>query len=326
MDRARSLVWAAAIVLAAAPAFAEDERPTGREHVWQGYLYRDDGGRIQIGWPVIAKGVVAQPAHVVGGPLAAKLGPLVSAAIDDSYVFWNYSLETDDGVAKVPRVLVRLRGRVTVVRDEHDPFGDGPRTMPDARLEAVEILSDGWLATWARIFRLEASPWVIRAHDDPLSPKERAAKLAPEVLAIVKALRAHAGPTDEQRRLVASIAPDARIIARHRVSSERSLVRWLRTANAEHGLGLERLDELGALPPDPGELAKWFREAKSKAAFFERVRGAWPGDLEEVDLAYYLAHDGGVTLRTIDLARVWKEWSDETFLTHRDSTVKIATR
>ena len=47
---------------------AKEAQPGPDERVWTGYLWKDDEGRVRMGWPVIAMGVMAQPAHVIAAP------------------------------------------------------------------------------------------------------------------------------------------------------------------------------------------------------------------------------------------------------------------
>ena len=112
------------VLLLLVSPFAVAEEGRGTTQVWDGYLFRDGDGRVRLGWPVVAMGVMAMPAHVVEGPVATKAPPLLTA-VDDDYVFWNYDRERrgDGALDGIPRVLVRVKGRVTLEKPNDPAFG-----------------------------------------------------------------------------------------------------------------------------------------------------------------------------------------------------------
>src|SRR5262245_53354865 len=95
------------------PAGTPAAAPKGEVEVWDGYVWKDKEGRVRLGDPVVARGVMGGPAQVVGGPLAKALEPWLTPAADE-FIFWNYTLESTDekALASLPRALVRLRGHV----------------------------------------------------------------------------------------------------------------------------------------------------------------------------------------------------------------------
>lgn len=311
-------------ILAGTGMAAEEQKPDApREMVWEGYLYRDGEQRLQIGWPVVAMGVMAQPDHIISGGIVERLTPLVSN-ISGSYVFWNYSLEKkrSAGLDSVPRILVRLRGKVRTEGDSGLGLfsSSGSRIMMSPELETVEFVSEDWLEQWAKVFRLDHSPFAMRFEEDKLSESERAAKLAPKIRKILDKMRACDGPTEAEKKLVASIAPTARIVSRHRLRTEWSLRNWIVEADRKHSLGLRDLDKLGSSPPDPFETQKLFLAAADRSAFLAAVRAIWDGDLEHVRLAYY-AKDGASTQMCNDNVKsVAEVWTDALFEEHRKTT------
>ena len=111
---------ALSLVLALAPmAAATEEGAASREAVWEGYLYRDTEGRVCLGRPVLAMGVIAMPPQVVGAAWAERLAPLVTDA-GDSWTFMNYRLERDDDVrtTKLRAMLVKKSLLLALPEDE----------------------------------------------------------------------------------------------------------------------------------------------------------------------------------------------------------------
>jgi len=147
------MTWAAAVIVGvgASGAARGDEPPAPAQaavpEVWEGYVWKDKEGGLEFGRGVVAMGVMAMPPYRVGGALATKLMPY--AAGDDSWLFWNYSLERPEPktLEGLPTVLVRLEG---VVEEGENPEphsfpSQAPRTMKDARLRAIEFLNPDWM-------------------------------------------------------------------------------------------------------------------------------------------------------------------------------------
>lgn len=51
----------------------EPQTESARTEVWDGYVWKDKQGRLQLGTGVVAMGVMAVPDRVIAEPLAAKL-------------------------------------------------------------------------------------------------------------------------------------------------------------------------------------------------------------------------------------------------------------
>ena len=300
------------------PAVAE-EKPKPDERVWTGYLWRDESGRIRMGWPVIAMGVMAQPAHVIGAPLAEKLTPLLTKVSSD-WLFLNYVLEepTAKALPKLPHVLVRIRGTVKVKGATDQPLfnRDNPRVMHDARLLGVEFLDAKWLEQWGTVYREPFSPFRIR--DESRSKVEaRIPKLAPKVLEALLAMQRRPLATVPQRALVTRIDRRAKLDDQFRKSREHDLIRWLRRENEQRGLGLEGLDDLGEVPPTGTEIQRLFLKAKTRGAFLKDIRARWKGELGHLTLPYYRKRGGATSWTEVDLETVASRWTDEQYVEFR---------
>ncbi len=322
----------------ALPAQADDEDPhkpradgkaAASERVWEGYLWKDQKGRLRIGWPVIAMGVMATPQHVIDVPDAKRFEPFLTAS-SDYYIFWNYRLEEDFAkcLPKLPKVLVRVRGRVEVTgaskRGGHS-FGDGTHTMRKPSFLSVEFVSDAWLKAWAPVFREPWSPWRIR--ERPAGDKEaETKKLAPRLLETLRTMRKVAGATDAQKALAAKVAPGAKVVAWFREAKETDILRWLHTTATKHKLKLEGLAALGGVPPTGTELQRWFVAATDRDAFLKRVRQTWKGSLGALQLPYYEATpSGGITWTRAGLDLV-ADWTPALFGTNQKRTKETLLR
>jgi hypothetical protein len=304
---------AAALLLATGvgPAAArEPVEPAAQVDVWDGYVWNDGQGRLQLGRGVIAMGVMARPDFVIEGPLAAKLAPYAVATSE--YVFWNYMLERPESemFQGLPRVLVRLEGRVEIGEDPSPGSfpSQRPRTMKDARLTAIEFLSEGWLKDWAHYFRRPESPFRVARKPEVTPEQERA--FAVQSLRVLEAMRKHAGPTEAQLAEARALDPAARVTQRFREGEEDDIQRWLVAADKEKGWNLEGLAALPALPPTSTEIQGWFLAAETKATFLAKVKEAWKGHLDRLVLVHYVQHENSTTYATADLQEVSERWSE----------------
>ena len=311
-------------------ALAEEETSPGQDMVWEGYLFRDADGRVRLGWPVVSMGVMAMPAHIVEGRVADRLGPLLTDVQDD-YVFWNYDLEerADGALRGIPRVLVRLRGRVTLERPNDENYGSyqgGARTMHDARLVGVEFLSETWLRQWGRIFRDRDSPFRIDLDRGTITDEERKA-FAGRLLPVLVSMREIPASGEAERTLATGIDPSARVVDTHRKQTEWSLQRWLVGMKAKHAdLTLAGLEALPSLPPSSLDLQHLFLASEKKAAFLESVRKQWRGSLEALELPCYEVRGRSTVWTTVDLGTIDRAWSEEEYESRRATTQRMAAR
>jgi hypothetical protein len=317
-----------------APA-GQQKRTRGVERVWDGYLFKDGEGRTRLGWEVIAMGVMAQDAHVLGEGLATKLAPCVSKVKSD-FFFWNYSwFGTEKGkglpdtsVENVPRMLVRLRGRV-VTPEARLPMNDlsrdmrwylGTRVMVEGRVETVEFLSAEWLRAWQDLIRLSFDPYwtnsTRKIEDDPEKMAELAARVVPALARMRKLSRVTEALAEKAR----AVDPSARAVNHFQTSIENKSVRRLHEMRKKHGFEIEGLDALGKLPPTWQELQAWFLSAKDKADFVERIRATWDGDISGLDLGYYERRGNAVTWRKARVSELADHWSEDTFRRHQAAT------
>ncbi len=307
----------AAISMGAGTLATADE-PAADERVWDGYLFRDREGRIQIGWAVIAMGVMAQPAHLVGEPLSAKLGPLVSEGIPGPYVFWNYALGKGS-IDELPKVLVRLRGRV---RELDTGIHRNDLVMESPELVHVEWHSSAWLRSWAKLWTpTGGAPYLFNVPSD----KEAAQAEVEKILPILIEMRAHPGPTEADRTLVAAIAPEARVVEYQRLRTQWAAQRWLIRASEQHGIASPELAAMGGLPPTSEEIQAWFLGTDSPAAFLARVSLAWSGELAQLSLYYYESNGPRTWYETTDLARV-RDWPVAEFVRRQELTRRTLAR
>lgn len=317
-------VLLAAICSAQEPAPPPRPAAAPRTETWSGYLFRDKEGHVQIGWPVVAMGVMAQASHTIEGELAEKLTPFVSAVKED-YFFWNYALEETGSIESraFPRALVMVRGEVPASAEQQEGISFSsmgtPKAMRNARLLEIELVDDAWLEAWALFFRDTASPFrVAKKVDDAKASRARFAK---EALAALRRMRAVPGPSAERREEVKRIAPDAKFSTRFRADTETDIQRWL-VEGAEKGeLELGDLKDLPPLPPSTVEIQRLFLESKDLAAFLAAVKARWPGELFLLSLVHYESNDRGSTwYESTPLDAVAAEWSEELFACHLATT------
>lgn len=325
--RIASILLIALLTLAISnPAQADEKtKDTADVRVWEGYVWKGADGKLRIGWPVVAMGVMAQPQHIIAAPAPERYAPFITPA-NDMYIFWNYTLEEDftKSLPRLPKVLIQVKGRVTQEgTDGGVTFGgrgSGTLTMHDPQVLRVEFISDDWLKAWAPVFREPWSPWRIRKRPTG-DAKDGTKAVAPKILAAVKAMRASGGATAAQRTLAAKSFPSARIVKTFRTGQEHALVAWLRRVDKEHGLKLEGLAALGPVPPSGQVLQRLFVAAETKAAFFRAVRAKWKGELSELSLHYYESKErGGVSWISIRLDAVEADWTEASFAAHRKLT------
>jgi hypothetical protein len=333
-------LWFAMLALPALPALADEppakvpdaaqpgpaeEVAQPDERVWSGYLWKDEQGRVRMGWPVIAMGVMAQPAHVIGSPLAEALTPLLSTVKED-WLFLNYVLE--EPVAKalpqLPRILVRIRGVVKIEGGSAQALfeHDKPRVLTKGRVLGVEFLDAKWLEHWGTVYREPYSPFRIR---DENRQKVEAGipTLAPKVLEAVRAMQRRPLATPAQRALVQKLDRRAKVDGIFRKGQEYDLIRWLRRENETRTLGLVGLDDLGEVPPTGIEIQRAFLEAETRSAFLKQLRTMWSGGLGQLVLPHYAKRGGGTSWVEVDVDTVATRWTDEQYLAHRALTKKM---
>ncbi len=293
---------------------AKKRAVAANERVWEGYLWKDDQGRIQIGWPVVSMGVIAMPAHVVRFPKGIDVTPFLAPATS-SYVFWNYTLEApfEKSLPKLPRTLIRIRGAVTSSPGQRD------LTMNNPIVLSVEHVSEAWLKAWAPVFRTEWSPWRIRK--SPAGDKiQGTRKAAPVIFSAFKAMHAVPKTSDAERKAITKAFPNASVVDTFRRSTELNIVRWLRDVATKHGVKLEGLDQFGPVPPTGVEIQRIFASAASRDAFVKALKKRWPGSVATVKMPYYAKNSrGGVTWAEVPLADVLA-WSEEAFRGHQRLT------
>jgi hypothetical protein len=137
------------------------------EQTWSGYIWTNSNGELQMGSAIIAMSTIGYQKDVIAKDLARNLKPLISD-VSGSVIFWNYDwLEDPAGklpaadVKKLPKTLVRLRGKVTsrAVLEGKPEIGDSDPfsrdvVMTEGRLVSAEHLSETWLKDWQKLARL----------------------------------------------------------------------------------------------------------------------------------------------------------------------------
>lgn len=293
---------------------------------WSGYLYRDAKGQVQVGWPVVAMGVMARGDHVLGGELATRLAPFVSA-IKDDYFFWNYELEEPGPLSErsLPRALVTVRGNVakdpSLAAEDQLGFGSSgaPKTMTDARLLEFECIDEQWLEAWALFFRDEASPF--RIAQGSVEIDEPPQRFATAALANLRKMRQVPAPSAEQLAPWRAIAKDATHRARLRQSTEMQIQRWLVGGVAKQEFELGDLSDLPPLPPSSIEIQRAFLESETRSAFLEAIQKLWPGDLTQLTLVHYQSNGRSTWYESTTLDLIAAEW-DETVYAQRLAATK----
>lgn len=304
-------------------AASEAATPVG-PNSWTGYLWRDPEGRVRLGWPVVAMGVMTQPPYIVPEPLARKLAPLLSSFKSD-WCFLNYALEEDAPAAGgLPHALVTLRGRETSQGEpgKTAPFHDKsiPIVLEGARLVQVEFIADAWWKAWGVLYRTPNSPFRVRIEQDP-DPRKTLQSLAPRALEALRVMRAQPSASAHQRTEVAAIDANAKIVDRFRQEKAYELTRWLRSVDAEHGLALPGLDALGVLPPTQLDVQRLFLVHETRVAFLAAVRAVWPGDLAFATLPYYESQGPGqVNWAATSVEHVEEAWTEAEYASYRELT------
>jgi hypothetical protein len=306
----------------AAPARAAPATP----EVWEGYVWKDKQGQLEFGRGVVAMGVMALPAHVIAGPLAAKLLPY--AAGDDSWLFWNYELERPEPKTLVglPTVLVRLEGVVEEGEnpDPHSFPSQAPRTMKDARLRAVEFLNPDWLRDWAFFFREPISPFRVAALVNA-TPEEHL-RFAQKALEVLRTMRSRPGPTDVQKAEAKALEPTARVVSRFREGEETDIQRWLLATTKEHGWTLAGLEALPPLPPASTEIQGWFLDSDTREAFLAKAKACWSGDPARLVLVHYVETENSTSYTTTDLEEIREHWTEAEFQARKLATGRMGVR
>lgn len=210
----------------------------------------------------------------------------------------------------VPRVLVRLEGRVDVGEDPSPGSYPrmAPRTLREARLTSIEFLPDDWLKDWAFFFRTPASPFRVAAAPQLTPAEERA--FAVQALDVLRRMRARPGASEAQRAEARALDREARVSERFRRGEEYDVQRWLQQVAKEKGWPIEGLSDLPPLPPNSTQIQGWFLAAQNKAEFLAKVREAWKGDLDALQLVHYVSDGQSTSYATVDLLEVEQRWSD----------------
>jgi hypothetical protein len=330
MNRRIAPLAAAAFLSAAAVAFAQDSRPV--DEIWTGYVFKDAAGRVRIGRPVIAMGVMATGARVVQEPLATKLKPLVFDAMDDWH-FVNYALDAPSSrpADAMPRAFVSLRGRVASAAPDADDARAAsfpPRrdeVMRDASIVEIEWIPPRWVEAYAFVFVDRRSPF--RIDLDRGAPKEEElAAFAPDLVkALAKMYAVPKAPKEDVERTRA-IDPKAATTARWRSAQERNLHRWLVDAAGRYALDLPELKAFPPLPPSSTEVQGIFLKAATRAAFLKDAAIAWAGALEDLELWHYVEAAGSTWYETVDVATIRDRWSDADYVARRDATARVLKR
>jgi hypothetical protein len=300
------------------------------EQTWTGYLWRNRAGELQMGSAIIAMSTLGSQKEVVGKEVAASLNSLVSD-VPYPVFFWNYQWLEDPAVKepavdikKLPKVLVRLRGKVATraaLEGKPEPKYFDPFSrdviMTEGRLLSVEYLNDDWLKGWQNLARLGLRYGHLEGDTGP----DRVKDVAPKVLKILKQMRAAGVVTAAQREATAKIDDYAKVGRAFQAEKETRYHRWLLQANKEHRLELAGLADVGDLPPEASTVQKWFLAAKSKAAFFETIRGNWKGELDELSVSYYWSPSKNSTvIAVVRLDEMRDFWSAQEFERYQEKT------
>jgi hypothetical protein len=309
-----------------APAAA---KPAASVEVWDGYVWKDEEGRVRIGDPVVAMGVMAGPAQIISGPLAKALEPLLTPAKSE-FIFWNYALESDDSKAldDLPKALVQIRGHVVEDGVSGMSSNGGTRTMADGRLVTLETVDRDWLRAWSVFFREKASPWRIREDADP--SKEGTRAFAPKALAALLAMRARPHVDEAAKKRAQAIGPDAVAAEGFRWREETQIQRWLAEENEKRGWGLAGLGDLPPLPPAPERIQALLMKGVTRAQFVASLGEIWKGDWALLDVSHYVKSpsDAGdsITWSSATAAEIRDHWTDEQYTARRAATIEIMRR
>jgi hypothetical protein len=322
----RKWILTIAFALLFLPLAAPGEE-SGREMTWEGYLWRDGEGRVRLGWPVIAMGVMAMPAHVIDGDLAARLAPFVSG-LGDSHFFWNYSVavRAEEPLPEYPKALVRIRGNVVLRGGREGGLSgrSGTHVLRGGRLLSVEWIREEWLRAWAPWFTGQPRSVKVRPGQKEIG-YERA--FAPKALAALRAMRKVEGPTQTERAALVGIDPDARLVQDFRRSQEAVILRWLTAKNEELSLGLGDLEEeFGKPPPSSVQVQRWFLASGTKRAFLAKIREEWSGPLDALTLAFYIREGDRTRYAVTPVLSIEEEWSEEDYERHLGVSKAILAR
>lgn len=332
----RSLLSLGLLVGAAAGLAVAEEAPQepaekAATSTWRGYVRKaaapsGDASTYELGSAFVAKGVMAGAVRRLEPAFASRLGPLLSTT-DDTVAFLNYRLEARDPSKDpaLPRWILTLEGREEI-DPEARPAGhvasDAVRTLRDARLVKAEYLPEAWLRAWRPLFLTRGSPWRLRMDEPKADPKKDLPGVARKIQQALLAMRAVPSVSAEAQKALRGVAPKATLHATYRLETERAILRWLRSVNDKHALGLEGLDKLGPLPPNSTSLTAWFMQAKDKAAFQARLAKAWQGSVEGLHLVHYRKQGTSTSWTRTPLAEV-EGWDARTFARRQATTREI---
>ena len=315
---------------------ALDAQTAAKERVWEGYLFRRPGGPLRLGWGVIAMGVMAQGSHEFGPELRRQLAPFASDVPSD-YFFWNYGwIGTSDekglpktDVARVPRVLVRVRGPVSLedaegnaVKQSHAFMNSETRTMKTGRVLSVEFVSEAWLKAWQDLIRLGFNPYWHRPEKAIEGDAEKVSALAAQVIPALVRMKKLSTVTPEEVEKAHRIDPQTKAVNHFRSRMEDIPHRWLFRMKDRHGLELKGIEALGTLPPSEQELVDWFCAAENRDAFLGKVASRYKSDLDKLQMYYYLAEGRSISYTKVTVDEVGG-WSNETFRQHQAASRKI---
>lgn len=316
----RSICGFALAFVVAFPVAAKDV-------VWNGYLFEGADGRLHIGQEVIAMGVIGGWDYRLSAELSEKYSDLASN-LGNQHFFWNYGgllkAAKSEGkpFAKVPRVLVRIRGDARAESEE--PFSQ-QLEMKSGRLVAVEFIDEPWLAAWAELAALdEAIAMQFGAIEE--RSKKQLEELVPKVVAQLEQMLARSAITEAQRRRARTFDVDARVSRAFQFGVVQRVRRWLDSINDEHDLGLDLTARLGEVPPTWTEVQEWFLAAADEKAFRAKITERWSGDLDELQLSYYEKDAGRTWYELVPVGEALRRWSDEDFLRHQKNTRDVVER
>ena len=268
------------------------------EQAFEGLLYRGAGGQVWYGQPVAPLGmfgVMAWPPEWRLSPaLAKELAPLVNTNVGDIRGTGHHHfhlpgfLNASTPLERVPRVLVRFRGRYRLVGErahkfELPPFeGVAAPVQKSAVYEIVgvdvwhaELLDRDWLLAWRR---LDAAlrEMVAASLAPPGEAKRARLTAAVEKGSQALTVTSRVEVDDAFRATVRGVAPKARVVRHYQLGHQWGYREWAATF---HKLVARlRIVPTTPLPPaPPAELPvlAWLAEGKAADAIVADVRATW---------------------------------------------------
>lgn len=279
-----------------------------KEMIIDGYLFKDSQNRISLGMPIVAMSTIGGYNYYFDESFADKFKPLINGVENSkSIFFYNYewlNKEAKTDVSKVPKILLMLKAKVKVIREDGDR-GCNIYQIKDAKLMHVEWISDEWLVKWKEVYQMMDLKYG-RGEISKAFDKKEAEHLC-DLLNQMHALK----PSKEQIEIVKKIDPDAKLNA----ELQRN---WEETYSKKVSEILDKLEikprpKLPRFIPSNVDLSEIIMKAKSRKEFLRNIIKDYGEEaLDKSIWVYVRKESGSVSSEEVNLLKI-KDWTDKQF-------------